>query len=149
MIIYPTQKLLMENSNIKMDLFKQQYITRMKYIMPSSATAPRLYELSKIHKPMYASSVEVPCYYLAKHVDGILKNIISKEYNIKKGHFKRVLNRHTSSKIAVCKREIFLTFCLIIIWIFVFLYFVHVKFKFEFLIWECKTKQSERKILTS
>ena len=86
----PTQKLQNKNNKLIQDLFKQEIIDYKlkKKLTCDAAIAPRLYGLPKIHKPgtplrPVSSSVDVPCYKLSKHIGEILKNTISKTYNIK------------------------------------------------------------------
>lgn len=86
----PTTKLQRKNNTIVNELLKQKQIdmkTKLK-LYCSAALPPKLYGLPKIHKnntPLrpISSSVDVPCYELAKYIGQILKNIISKERNIK------------------------------------------------------------------
>ncbi|XP_037942439.1 uncharacterized protein LOC119675315 [Teleopsis dalmanni] len=87
----PTNKLITTNNNIITDLYKQKLITiqQKKQLLCSTANAPRLYGLPKIHKsnvPLrpIADSTMVPCYKLSKYVGKeILKPLISSDYNIK------------------------------------------------------------------
>ncbi|XP_067617033.1 uncharacterized protein [Eurosta solidaginis] len=85
-----TNALQKKNNRIVNDLYKQKYINiKEKHKLTcSAAIAPKLYGLPKIHKPNtplrpIASSVNVPCYQLSKHIGDIIKNITSEEYNIK------------------------------------------------------------------
>lgn len=88
--IDPTKKFLEKNNNIVKTLHNKQLIdtpTKSK-LLKSTATAPRLYGLPKVHKPdaplrPISSSFDVPCYNLSKHIGNILKNLISKTVNIK------------------------------------------------------------------
>lgn len=86
----PTTKLQKINNNFVNSMFKSNYIDLGQKIKLScsAATAPVLYGLPKIHKPdlplrPIASSTNVPCYNLSRHIGGILKNIVSENYNIK------------------------------------------------------------------
>lgn len=88
--IDPTSKLQKMNNVIVNDLFKKEYIDKNQkfQLYDTSAIVPRLYGLPKIHKegtPLrpIASSTNVPCYNLAKHIGQILKTLISDDLNTK------------------------------------------------------------------
>lgn len=86
----PTNKLTKINNNIVTDLYKKELIdyTQKRILTCSAATAPRIYGLPKIHKegiPLrpIVSSFQVPCFKLSQYLGQILRNIVSKQYNIK------------------------------------------------------------------
>ncbi|XP_073824918.1 uncharacterized protein [Musca autumnalis] len=88
--IDPTEKLQRTNNNLVTELYKNNYITKMEKfkLICHTAEAPQLYGLPKIHKdnvPLrpISSSTQVPCYNISHYIGKILKNIISKDYNIK------------------------------------------------------------------
>ncbi|XP_036347720.1 uncharacterized protein LOC118757092 [Rhagoletis pomonella] len=88
--IDPTQQLLRKNNNLVNDIYKNKSIDfKLKqYLTCTAATAPRLYGLPKIHKedtPLrpISSSLNVPCFKLAKYVGQTLKNIVSVNFNVK------------------------------------------------------------------
>lgn len=88
--IDPTSRLQKINNNIITDLYKNNQIDAQhkNLLYCTSATAPRLYGLPKVHKlgiPLrpIVSSINVPCYQLSKFIGSILQNLVSPEYNIK------------------------------------------------------------------
>ncbi|XP_075150777.1 uncharacterized protein LOC142224885 [Haematobia irritans] len=83
----PSSKLQRENKN---ELFKHNFIDQWekRKLHCSSAAAPRIYGLPKIHKPNMplrpiVSSINVPCYGLSKYIGQILRKLVSEKYNIK------------------------------------------------------------------
>lgn len=102
----PTTTLQKKNNNLVQELFKNKHITKFERIklINNQAAAPELYGLPKIHKeniPLrpISSSMNVPCYGLAKHLGTILKNLISPIYNIKNSiELKAKINELTLEK---------------------------------------------------